>query len=115
MDTEEMQNSEREPCFEVCTSFSSMPLGELERRAAPFDGIDLTKVSFADFDVLRTMREAAEDADVEQFAPQIAAARANSTLRQELSVGQIKNTILRLIVRQCVRTMTTVQDLTVQD
>ncbi|KZT42631.1 hypothetical protein SISSUDRAFT_1116881 [Sistotremastrum suecicum HHB10207 ss-3] len=75
--------------------------GDAEQKAAalfraPFEGLDLSKVSFADFDILRTMREAVEDADVEQFVPQIAAARTNATLRQELSVGRIKNTVLRL-------------------
>ncbi|KZS93207.1 hypothetical protein SISNIDRAFT_550191 [Sistotremastrum niveocremeum HHB9708] len=75
--------------------------GDAEQKAAalfraPFEGMDLSKASFADFDILRTMREAVEDADVEQFVPQIAAARTNATLRQELSVGRIKNTVLRL-------------------
>ncbi|KAJ7301920.1 hypothetical protein DFH08DRAFT_759904 [Mycena albidolilacea] len=55
---------------------------------------DLTTVDATSLDNLGTMREAAEDAETDQFNPQIAA--ASGAAADALQVGKIKNKVLKL-------------------
>jgi len=60
----------------------------------PFANVDLTTISEDTIEAINTMREAAEDAETEQFDPQIDAASA--TTAAALQVGKIKNKVLKL-------------------
>lgn len=60
----------------------------------PFSGTDLSTVSSDVLDALKSMREAAEDAETAQFNPAIAA--ASGAEADALQVGKIKNKVLKL-------------------
>ena len=60
----------------------------------PFSGTDLSAVSSDVLDALKSMREAAEDAETAQFNPAIAA--ASGAEADALQVGKIKNKVLKL-------------------
>jgi hypothetical protein len=60
----------------------------------PFKGVDLATVSDDDLDALKSMREAAEDAETEEFNPAIDA--ADGAEADALQVGKIKNKVLKL-------------------
>ncbi|OJT15104.1 hypothetical protein TRAPUB_8361 [Trametes pubescens] len=60
----------------------------------PFDGVDLATVDAATLKAVQTMREAAEDAETEQFNPAIAAASGDAATA--LQNGKIKNKVLKL-------------------
>jgi len=60
----------------------------------PFKGVDLATVSSTDLDNVETMREAAENAETEDFNPQIEAASGADA--DALNVGKIKNKVLKL-------------------
>ncbi|EJD40488.1 hypothetical protein AURDEDRAFT_170484 [Auricularia subglabra TFB-10046 SS5] len=62
---------------------------------SPFAGVALSGVSYADFDAVMLMAEAAEDADFELFAPAVASAE-NLTIGDALEVGRVKNKVLQL-------------------
>ncbi|WVQ93207.1 hypothetical protein IAU59_000271 [Kwoniella sp. CBS 9459] len=61
----------------------------------PFDGCDLSTVDETSLQNIKTMREAAEDAETELFNPQIDAA-ADEAEAAALQVGKIKNKVLKL-------------------
>ncbi|WVF65542.1 hypothetical protein IAT40_000270 [Kwoniella sp. CBS 6097] len=61
----------------------------------PFAGCDLSTVDDASLQNIKTMREAAEDAETELFNPQIDAA-ASEAEADALQVGKIKNKVLKL-------------------
>ncbi|OCF35580.1 hypothetical protein I316_02635 [Kwoniella heveanensis BCC8398] len=61
----------------------------------PFAGCDLSTVDDASLENIKTMREAAEDAETELFNPQIEAA-ASEAEADALQVGKIKNKVLKL-------------------
>ncbi|KAI0763343.1 hypothetical protein BD413DRAFT_212621 [Trametes elegans] len=60
----------------------------------PFAGVDLATVDKATLDAVKTMREAAEDAETKQFNPAIKAADGDAA--DALQVGKIKNKVLKL-------------------
>ncbi|KAI0353662.1 hypothetical protein OH77DRAFT_1406415 [Trametes cingulata] len=60
----------------------------------PFNGVDLATVDDATLDAVKTMREAAEDAETEQFNPAIEAASGDEA--DALQNGKIKNKVLKL-------------------
>lgn len=62
---------------------------------SPFAGVILADVSYADFDAVMLMAEAAEDADFELFEPALACAE-NFTISDALEVGRVKNKVLQL-------------------
>ncbi|OCF40936.1 hypothetical protein I317_05214, partial [Kwoniella heveanensis CBS 569] len=61
----------------------------------PFAGCDLSTVDDASLENVKTMREAAEDAETDLFNPQIEAA-ASEAEADALQVGKIKNKVLKL-------------------
>jgi len=78
---------------------SDTPGGTAEAEAnavfvTPFAGQDLATVSATDLASVQTMREAAESAETDDFNPQIAA--ATGAAADALSVGKIKNKVLKL-------------------
>jgi len=73
--------------------------GQAQQQAAavfltPFDGIDLSTVDKASRDAVEAMREAAENAETDEFNPQVAA--ASGAAAAALQVGKIKNKVLKL-------------------
>ncbi|KAF7291638.1 NAD(P)-binding protein [Mycena chlorophos] len=60
----------------------------------PFANVDLTTVDSTSLSNLGTMREAAEDAETDEFDPQIAA--ASGATADALQVGKIQNKVLKL-------------------
>ncbi|KAI0833811.1 hypothetical protein BC628DRAFT_1414546 [Trametes gibbosa] len=60
----------------------------------PFAGVDLATVDATTLKAVQTMREAAEDAETEQFNPAIKA--ASGAEADALSAGKIKNKVLKL-------------------
>ncbi|KAF5370874.1 hypothetical protein D9758_002105 [Tetrapyrgos nigripes] len=60
----------------------------------PFQGVDLATVSDDDLEALKTMREAAEDAETELFNPAIDAAEGDE--QDALQAGKIQNKVLKL-------------------
>ncbi|KAI0750050.1 hypothetical protein C8Q80DRAFT_1102193 [Daedaleopsis nitida] len=60
----------------------------------PFQGVDLATVDDDTLDAVKTMREAAEDAETDQFNPAIEA--ADGAAADALQVGKIKNKVLKL-------------------
>jgi hypothetical protein len=69
-------------------------LSRTKRRTDPFKGVDLATVDSATIATMNTMREAAESAETDDFNPQIAA--ASGAAKDALSVGKIKNKVLKL-------------------
>ncbi|THV06772.1 hypothetical protein K435DRAFT_825844 [Dendrothele bispora CBS 962.96] len=60
----------------------------------PFQGVDLATVDDATVEAMQTMREAAEDAETDQFNPAIDA--ASGAAADALQTGKIKNKVLKL-------------------
>ncbi|KAI0667918.1 hypothetical protein C8Q78DRAFT_1071632 [Trametes maxima] len=60
----------------------------------PFKGVDLSTVDSDTLDAVKTMREAAEDAETKQFNPAIKAASGDAA--DALQNGKIKNKVLKL-------------------
>jgi hypothetical protein len=78
----------------------ALPLALAERpahlpHADPFAGTDLATIDSATLSALNTMREAAESAETDEFNTQIQA--ASGAAKDALSVGKIKNKVLKLV------------------
>ena len=73
--------------------------GDAEAKATavfvdPFDGVDLATVDKTTLDAVKTMREAAEDAETSLFNPAIDA--ASGAAATALQNGKIQNKVLKL-------------------
>ena len=65
----------------------------------PFKGQDLAKVTKAELDAVKAMREAAETQETEGFNPAIAkAGGTKTTAGAALQRGKIQNKVLKLVV-----------------